>query len=40
MVGDSDEDDNFDKWIKPTIPEQSSLNWTTEDISVVTFAKE
>lgn len=40
MVDDSDEDDDFDKWIKPTIPEQSSPNWTTEDISLVTFAKD
>lgn len=40
MVGDEVEDDNFDKWIKPTVPEQTSQNWTTEDISLVTFAQE
>lgn len=40
MVGEEVEEDNFDKWIKPTVPEETSQNWTIEDSSLVTFAQE
>ena len=40
MMGDGIEEDNFDKWIKPTVPEETSQNWTIEDSSLVTFAQE
>ena len=40
MVGNEVEEENFDKWIKPTVPEKTSQNWTTKDISLVTFARE
>lgn len=39
MVGGEVEEDNFDKWIKPTT-EGTSQNWTIEDSSLVTFDQE
>lgn len=40
VVKDNDEDADFSRWIKPSVPEQELQNWTAEAVGLVTFSEE